>query len=133
MIGMGWRGNQFGDRLTLDAQGQPVRVPRGVGPGAGHGAKHPFTVIVRDADHPITRGMPREWRHTADELYHGMRGPIQGVHLLATAYSDRGKGGTGEPEPMMWTVTYGKGRVFHTPMGHDVVAMRCRGFLATLV
>jgi type 1 glutamine amidotransferase len=29
-------------------------------------------------------------------------------------------------------VTYGKGRVFHTPMGHDVPGMRCVGFAATL-
>ena len=33
---------------------------------------------------------------------------------------------------MMWTVTYGKGRVFHTPMGHDVNGMRCVGFVTTL-
>ena len=31
---------------------------------------------------------------------------------------------------MIWTVQYGKGRVFHTPMGHDLEAMRCQGFAA---
>jgi type 1 glutamine amidotransferase len=133
MIGMGWRGNNFGDRLTLDADGKEKRVPKGTGPGAGHGAKHAFQVTVRDPDHPITRGMPKEWMHTADELYHGMRGPADNVHLLATAYSDKAKGGTGEHEPMIWTVTYGKGRVFHTPMGHDLDGMRCIGFIATLL
>jgi hypothetical protein len=132
MIGMGWRDNNFGDRLTLDGQGKEVRVPKGKGPGAGHGAYHPFTVIVRNADHPITKGMPRQWLHSGDELYHGMRGPIEHVKLLATAYSDKSKGGTGEHEPMIWTVTYGKGRVFHTPMGHDLNAMRCIGFTTTL-
>jgi type 1 glutamine amidotransferase len=76
--------------------------------------------------------MPKEWMHASDELYHGMRGPAENVHLLATAYSDKAKGGTGEHEPMIWTVSYGKGRVFHTPMGHDVEAMRCVGFIATL-
>jgi type 1 glutamine amidotransferase len=70
--------------------------------------------------------------HTADELYHGLRGPAKNVHLLATAYSDKSKGGTGEHEPMMWTVSYGKGRVFHTPMGHDLDGMRCVGFIATV-
>jgi type 1 glutamine amidotransferase len=132
MIGMGWRGNSFGDRLILDPDGKELRVPKGTGPGAGHGAKHAFQVIVRDPSHPITQGMPREWMHTADELYHGMRGPCENVHLLATAYSDKAKGGTGEHEPMIWTVTYGKGRVFHTPMGHDVDGMRCIGFITTL-
>jgi type 1 glutamine amidotransferase len=132
MIGMGWRDNRFGARLVLDAEGKEKRVPKGAGPGAGHGAKHAFQVTVRDPDHPVTKGMPREWLHTADELYHGMRGPAQHVHLLATAYSDKGKGGTGEHEPMIWTVAYGKGRVFHTPMGHDLEGMRCLGFVATL-
>jgi hypothetical protein len=132
MIGMGWRDNKFGDRLTLDADGKEVRVPKGKGPGAGHGAYHPFRVTVRDADHPITRGMPREWMHAGDELYHGMRGPVENVHLLATAYDDKKQGGTGEHEPMIWTVTYGKGRVFHTPMGHDDRSMRCLGFVGTL-
>jgi type 1 glutamine amidotransferase len=132
MIGMGWRDNSFGDRLVVDDRGKAVRVPRGKGPGSSHGPRHPFKVVVRDPDHPVTRGMPREWMHAKDELYHGMRGPAHHVHILATAYSDRRYGGTGENEPMIWTVAYGKGRVFHTPMGHDVEAMRCVGFKATL-
>jgi type 1 glutamine amidotransferase len=132
MIGMGWRGNNFGDRLTLGGDGKEVRVPQGTGPGAGHGAYHPFLITVRDTEHPITKGMPREWMHAGDELYHGMRGPIEKVHLLATAYSDKSKGGTSEHEPMIWTVMYGKGRVFHTPMGHDDKSMRCLGFVGTL-
>jgi type 1 glutamine amidotransferase len=33
---------------------------------------------------------------------------------------------------MIWTVAFGKGRVFHTPMGHDVVAMKCLGFASVL-
>jgi hypothetical protein len=132
MIGMGWRDNRFGDRLIFDEAGKEVRVAKGTGPGAGHGSKHAFKVTVRDAEHPITKGMPSEWMHTADELYHGMRGPIKNVRVLATAFSDKKTGGTGEHEPMIWTVTYGKGRVFHTPMGHDLDGMRCVGFMATL-
>ena len=76
----------------------------------------------------LKEGMPAEWLHNTDELYDNMRGPIENVHLLATAYSK----GTNVHEPMIWTVRYGKGRVFHTPMGHDVNAMRCVGFQATL-
>jgi hypothetical protein len=132
MIGLGWRDNKAGDRLILDADGKEKRVAKGEGPGAGHGAKHSFKVTVRDADHPITKGMPPEWLHAPDELYHGLRGPAENMHLLATAYSDKSKGGTGEHEPMIWTLDYGKGRVFHTPMGHDLDAMRCYGFIATL-
>jgi hypothetical protein len=132
MIGLGWRGSNFGERLTLDDKGREIRTPKGKGPGAGHGRRHAFKVIVRNAEHPITKGMPREWMHTADELYHGLRGPIKNVTVLATAFSDKKTGGTGEHEPMIMTITYGKGRVFHTPMGHDLDGMRCVGFMATL-
>jgi len=128
MIGMGWRGNKGGDRLSLDDEGKEVRTPSGSGDGSGHRYTGPFKVVIRDTTHPITKGMPREWMHASDELYDNMRGPIQNIHLLGTAYSK----GTKVHEPMIWTVAYGKGRVFHTPMGHDVNGMRCVGFITTL-
>jgi type 1 glutamine amidotransferase len=34
---------------------------------------------------------------------------------------------------MIFTVEYGKGRVFHTPMGHSPESMHCVGFITTLV
>jgi len=132
MIGLGWRGANAGERLIVDDKGKEVIVPKGKGPGSSHGRKHAFKIIVRNSTHPITKGMPREWMHTADELYHGLRGPARNMKVLATPYSDRARGGTGEHEPMIWTVSYGKGRVFHTPMGHDLDGMRCVGFVATL-
>ncbi len=131
MIGMGWRGNSYGDRLKFDDNGKPIRVPKGEDQGSGHRYTGKFAVTVRDPNHPITRGMPREWLHAQDELYDNMRGPIQNVHVLATAYSPPPRG-TMTHEPMIWTVSYGKGRVFHTPMGHDLNGMRCVGFIATL-
>jgi len=133
MIGMGWRGNKFGERLYLDADAKPVRQPKGEGPGAGETTMHPFKVVVRDAAHPVTKGMPREWMHAADQLVHGLRGPIKNVTVLATAYSDKAKRGTGEHEAMVWTVAYGEGRVFHTPMGHDAGSVRCVGFQTALL
>lgn len=129
MIGMGWRGASGGDRLTFSDAGKPVKTPSGKGDGSGHRYTGPFSVTVRDAEHPVTKGMPSEWMHNRDELYDNMRGPIENVHVLATAYSK----GTKEHEPMIWTVAYEKGRVFHTPMGHDVGAMHCVGFVATLL
>lgn len=131
MIGMGWRGAKQGKHLYLNDQGKAVEEKAGDGLGSGHRYVGPFSITIRDGSHPITRGMPSEWLHAQDELYDNMRGPIENVHLLATAYSKPPKG-TGTHEPMIWTVSYGKGRVFHTPMGHDVRAMECVGFQATL-
>lgn len=137
MIGLGWRGPRFGDRLTIDDGGHVVRTPKGEGPGASHGPPHAFKIVVRNADHPITRGMPAEWMHAKDELYHGQRGPAKHMEILATAYSDKTKGGTGTNEPMIWVIPYGKGRVFTTVMGHamgnDITAIRCNGFRTVML
>ena len=77
-------------------------------------------------------GLPNAWMHATDELYDSLRGPARDMDILATAYSDPNTGGTGENELILLTIRYGKGRVFHTPLGHDVAAMQCVGFITTL-
>lgn len=120
MIALGWRNNKFGDHVALDDEGQIVRTPKGEGPGAGHGPQWAYPVRLRDTEHPVTKGMPATWIHTADELYHGQRGPGRNMHVLATAYSDKAKRGTGLHEYMVFIVSYGNGRVFVNLLGHDV-------------
>ena len=133
MIGLGgWGGRN-------EASGPYVRFRNGkfvrdTTPGGGghHGARHAFQVVVRDSSHPITVGLPMVWMHQSDELYDMLRGPAQNMTVLATAYADPKQGGSGEHEPMLLTVNYGRGRVFHSPMGHDLQAMQCVGFIVTL-
>ncbi len=88
------------------------------GIGGKHGKRVPFTVNVRDTKHPITKGLPLKWLHINDELYGNLRGPAQNIHVLATAFSEKASGGTGKEEPVLFTVRYGKGRIFQTVMGH---------------
>lgn len=101
------------------------------GPGGHHGKRHEFVIVTRDSAHPVMKGLPPEWKHTQDELYDSLRGPAKNIDLLATAYSDPATNGTGEHEPMLMTIPYGKGRVFHTTLGHDVTALQCVGFATT--
>jgi type 1 glutamine amidotransferase len=102
------------------------------GPAGSHGRRIPFQVTVRDAAHPITRGLPRVWMHQGDELYARMRGPGRNMTVLATAYSDPQNAGSGRDEPMLMAIDYGKGRVFHTTMGHDIYGLSSVDFVVTL-
>jgi hypothetical protein len=103
------------------------------GRGGSHGRQHEYVVKLRDAENPIVKGLPDEWLHAKDELYDRLRGPAKDMHILATAYSDPETGGTGRHEPMLMTLTYGKGRVFHTVLGHADYSMKCVGFITTLL
>jgi type 1 glutamine amidotransferase len=134
MIGLGgWGGrNEKHGPYVRFRDGQIVRDTQ-PGPGGHHGKQHPFAVIVRDEKHPITRGLPPMFMHAQDELYDKLRGPAENMTVLATAYADPATGGSGEHEPMILTVGYGKGRVFHTPMGHSPEAMQCVGFITVLL
>ncbi|MGA2501189.1 MAG: ThuA domain-containing protein [Tepidisphaeraceae bacterium] len=133
MMGLGWRDNKFGDRISIDDAGKIVRTPKGEGPGASHGPAHEFEVMTREIDHPVMMGLPEKWAHVKDELYHGQRGPAENMTILATAFSAKDKGGTGTNEPMVWVVPVGKGRVFVSTLGHDVPAISDPNASAILV
>ncbi|MCL4401250.1 MAG: ThuA domain-containing protein, partial [Acidobacteria bacterium] len=96
----------------------------------GHAVRHVFSVKWVDRDHPISRGLDPSFLAN-DELYHKMDFKPN-VHVLATAYDDPKRGGTGKEEPIVWTVPFGSGRVVHTSLGHDLSAMVQPGFLAVL-
>lgn len=130
MIGLGgWGGRteKDGPYIYMNAQGDLIR-DSSPGRGGNHGEQHEYRLVVRDSEHPITKEMPKEWMHAKDELYDMLRGPARAMQVLATAESPV----TGRHEPMIFTVRYGTGRVFHTPMGHAEYSQACVGFITTL-
>ena len=133
MIGVGgWRGRTEKAGPFWYVENGKVAPDEKPGNAGSHGARVPFTVSVRDTSHPITKGLPPVWMHQGDELYARLRGPGKNMTILATAHSDPANAGSGHDEPMLMVLSYGKGRIFHTALGHDVNAMSCVGFITTL-
>lgn len=135
MIGVGgWggRNEKSGPYIYMDEQGKRIE-DNSPGAGGSHGKQHEFSIITRDPDHPIMKGIPKMWLHAKDELYDRLRGPGTNMRILATAYASKEQGGTGRHEPMVMTVDYKKGRVFHTPMGHADYSMECVGYITLFV
>ena len=119
IIGLGgWgRRNEKDGPYIRWRDGQIVRDDS-PGRGGGHGPSQPFQLVIRNADHPITKGLPEKFMHVSDELYGWLRGPAKNLTVLATAFAPADKGGSDEHEPLLFTVSYGKGRVFQNALGH---------------
>jgi type 1 glutamine amidotransferase len=132
MIGLGgWGGRNEKDGPYIRYRDGQIVRDTSPGGGGSHGAQHAYVVEHIDTEHPVTKGLPAKWLHVSDELYDRLRGPANNLHVLAVAYSDKKTGGTGENEPVLFTIEYGKGRVFHTVLGHDVSQIQCVGFAVT--
>jgi len=143
MIGLGaWGGRDSisGPYAYYDDNGK-IQTDHSKGIAGSHGAEHEFLITSREPEHPIMKDLPIEWLHAQDELYDRMRGPFENATILATAYSDIEKNeqpwepvlkGSGWNVPMLMAINYGKGRIFHTTLGHFDYSIECVGFMTTL-
>lgn len=135
MIGLGgWgdRKKEDGPYIYYNDKGELVRDPSD-GPCGKHGPQNEFVVTIRDKEHPITKGMPDFWMHSKDECYSHLRGPAENMTVLATACDSPELQKSGRHEPMFMVIDYGKGRVFHTTLGHDTEAFQGVGFITTFL
>ena len=135
MIGLGWRNKDFGTALFVDDDGQTVRrVPPGEGARTSHGPRLDALVQQR-GEHPIHRGLPRQWRTADLEVYTNVRGPAENVDVLSFSRNNA----LGKGSPIEWTVAYGEGRVYSSSLGHiwkddpNPPAFRCVAFQTLLV
>lgn len=85
-----------------------------------HDPRGPFAVKIIDREHPVTQGVG-DFEIT-DELYTCLGGD-RPIHVVATARSKV----DGQDYPMAFVHQFGKGRVFHTVLGHDVQAVQAPG------
>lgn len=135
MIGLGgWgdRNEKDGPYVYYTNEGVLVRDTTPGNAGA-HGPQHIVPITVRVANHPITKGMPEVWMTTNDECYAKLRGPGENMTILATGKDMSGKAPTDRHEPILMVLDYGKGRVFHTTLGHDDYSCEGVGFIVSFI
>jgi hypothetical protein len=135
MIGLGgWgdRDEKSGPFVYCDKDGKVVR-DTSPGKAGKHAPANEFVVTIRDREHPITKGLPDFWMHSQDECYSRLRGPAENLTILATACDSPELQAAGRHEPMLMVLSYQKGRVFHTTLGHDTEAFEGVGFITTFL
>jgi uncharacterized protein len=132
----GWGGRTEKDGPYVYYKSGKLVTDTAAGPGGSTGKMREFEVRVRNSENPVTQGLSVRWLHASDLLYSRLRGPAKNLEILATVYADTSGHGTGRDEPVLMTVTYGKGRIFHTTLGFAEEgggpAMQCVGFITTL-
>ncbi len=79
---------------------------------SGHGPRSQFDADIANSDHPITKGL-KDFK-IFDELYAKLQGEGE-INVLVTSDSDWSK----QTEPLLFTKSYGEGRVVHDAFGHD--------------
>lgn len=133
IIGLGWRDKDFGFAIRIDSGGEVIRIPAGEGEGTSHG-KRVNALLTRVGDHPIHAGLPRQWTAADIEIYRYARGPAEDLTVLSYARDEK----TGINFPIEWTVTYGKGRIYNSTLGHvwkdqdEPAGICCAGFQTLL-
>ena len=128
----GWdgRNEKSGPYIYYDTIGK-IQRDTTKGKGGDHGPQREFVLTTREPEHPIMKGLPQSWMHAKDELYQLLRGPAENVAILATGFSNVGNKATNRHEPLLMTIDYGKGRTFHSTLGHMDYSMECVGFITT--
>ena len=135
MIGLGWRPQSFGYALEIDSNKNIVRLPPGEGKNTSHGRR--FNAVIQILNrHPINIDYPAKWKTVNTEVYNFPRGLAENLTVLSYAYDSAD---TRRTWPVEWVVTYGKGRVYNSSMGHlwqgDIypTSYRCIGYQTTVI
>jgi uncharacterized protein len=83
-----------------------------------HEKSRDLTIKVMKAEHPIMKGFPDNWLNSNDELYKNEK-LWPNLVPLAQSYGVETK----KDHVVIWTNTYGKGKIFGTTLGHANTTM----------
>ncbi len=135
MMGLGWRSKNKGYAFEIDKNQDVKKYGPGEGETTGHGDR--FNALIKILNrHPINQDFPDEWKTMNTEVYSFPRGPAKNMIILSYAYDSTA---TKKFWPVEWVVTYGKGRVYNSSLGHlwegeeYPPAYRCVGYQTTLI
>lgn len=134
MIGLGWRSEDEGIALQVNGNGEIVEIPVGEGKSTFHGPRNDEIIYILN-NHAINKGFPKAWKTPNMELYKFARGPAKHLTILSYAKDND----TNINWPVEWIISYGKGRVYNSSMGHlwkgdsYPISYRCVGFQTTLI
>jgi uncharacterized protein len=98
--------------------------------GTYHPKQQEYTVKIENVDHPITKGL-KDFM-TFDEPWQRLSNRNPDRKVLATTTipkekTEKGGGGTGEPEVMAMTTELEKGRCFNLVLGHNAKSIENEG------
>ncbi len=135
----GGRGEQTEGYYTTWSDGGMVKY-EDQGVVGSHGDRHDFTITCRNMNHPaVDPTLPEQSLQLHDEIYDRCKGPANIKDVLYTAYSDPATRGTGREEILIFTVDYGKARIYHSMVGHvcdpgeESPAMRTEFFIKSTI
>ncbi len=96
-----------------------------------HGRRSPVKVKIENQEHPVTKGFSNFY--IFDELWINAKQNDR-FQVLGSAINEEALNKGFENQPAIFVSDYGKGRIFHTILGHDdTKAMRNIGFQTLLL
>lgn len=117
MIAVGWRTKDFGYAIQVDSLGAPKRIAPGTGTETSHGNRADVPIRLVNA-HPIHKGFPHVVMAAGLEIYQYARGPAEDFEVISYAFDGPASGGSNAYWPIELMITYGKGKVYNSTMGH---------------
>jgi len=95
-----------------------------------HGKPSETRVEISNVEHPVTQGI--KGFEIFDELWINTAKNNK-FEVLGTATNEVLTQKEAESQPAIMVAEYGKGRIFHTILGHDLIAMQSEGFQSLLL